>query len=147
MPNMIYKFTLSIMLFVLPILNVNAASLVGTWKLSSFEMHASNKQLISCHSPTGLLTYTSTGYVAVGFNCMQADNSKQPSFKLDDMTFYTGKYQVKGNKVIHFTQNGSSPDYYNKKLVRQIDLLTAKKLVLSLKQKGNSIVVKWDRVG
>lgn len=128
-------------------MSAHATSLVGTWRLSSFEITNPSKNTPICHSPTGLLTYTASGYVAVGFNCMKNINSSDPSFKLEDMTFYTGKYRVEGNKVIHLTENGSSPAYFKKKLERHIDLLTDKKLILSLNQKGSHIIVKWDRVG
>jgi hypothetical protein len=148
MSNIIYRYVIiGLMICFFPLANSYASTLVGAWKLTSFEMHSSHKQSPPCYSPSGLLTYTATGYVSVGFNCMKTNDSKQPSFKLDDMTFYTGKYVVKGNNVIHITQNGSGPDYYDKKLLRKIDLLTDNELVLSLKQEGNLIVLKWDRVG
>lgn len=78
---------------------------------------------------------------------IKTKSSKQASFKLDDMTFYTGKYIVKGHTVTHFIQNASSSDYYNKKLVRKIELLTDNNLVLSLNQANTNFVLKWQRVG
>ena len=139
---------LALCLFSFICANVYAFDLVGTWKLISIEKQdKTNTWEPDCHSPTGLLTYTASGYMAAGINCMKSTNSNEPSFNMQDMTFYIGKYTMNGNEVIHHVQNASDRNYYGKNLVRKLQVINKNQLVLIVKGKNENLVrLKWLRL-
>ncbi|MBS0358034.1 MAG: lipocalin-like domain-containing protein [Proteobacteria bacterium] len=128
--------------------NANAFTLVGTWKLNAIEKQNQNKSWESdCNSPTGLITYTSSGYVSVGLNCMKSKNSQEPSFTLEDTAFYVGKYSVNKNVVTHIIQNSSAFKFYGKTLERELQILNDNSMFLIVKrQDGGLVRLKWERV-
>lgn len=125
-----------------------AYDLTGTWKLTSFKSYiAKNSQPYNCYSPTGLLIYTNTGYMAVGFNCMVAKQSQNPNYDPSKMTFYMGKYSLNGDIVTHSVMNASDPAYYDKNLQRTIKFIDNNHLLfIATDSKGNEYKLIWQRV-
>lgn len=123
-------------------------TLVGTYKLVSVESQNNNGKWVSdCPSPTGLLTYTSDGYMAVGLNCMKSENSKEPSMENQDMTFYTGKYIYKDNTIIHFVENSSNINLYKKELIRKVTVISNHQMMLLATTKsGEHIRLTWEKI-
>lgn len=123
-------------------------SLVGTYKLISVESQTNNGNWVSdCPSPTGLLTYTKDGYMAVGLNCMKSENSKEPSMERKNMTFYTGKYIFKGKTIIHFAENSSDIDLYKKELTREVTVINDHEIMLLATTKsGQHIRLIWEKI-
>lgn len=128
--------------------NCFAFNLVGTWKLISIEKKLPNNTWVpDCFSPTGLITYTPQGYMAVGLNCMEKDKIKKPNFTPNDMAFYTGKYIFETDKVTHIVRNASDPVYYGKRLERAVKIIDDNAIVLVAREPDGRIVrLRWDRV-
>jgi hypothetical protein len=95
----------------------------------------------------GLITYTDQGYMAVGINCMLAEGSAEPSMDIKDTVFYTGTYQVIGEKVIHQIQNSSSPVFYGKNFARSFKFSGKKRVELIGKGiNGKLVKLVWEKV-
>ncbi len=125
-----------------------AFNLVGAWQLVSIEKQDKNGAWQpDCNSPTGLLIYTSNGYMAAGINCMSSTNANQPSFDPKDETFYLGKYNINGKFVEHNALNASSADYYGKTLKREILIVSANEMILQIRNtQGHLVQLKWYRL-
>lgn len=123
-----------------------ASSIVGTWELVSMQKQDEQSQWRSrCHVPTGLLTYTAQGYMAVGINCMKKD-SGVPDF--DDTIFYTGTYSQHAQRVTHHIRNAANPEFFGKDLQRSFVLETPDRLIINGKGKsGAAVRLIWKRLG
>lgn len=144
--NKLYNIMISLSLLFFLTANSYAFSLVGTWKLISIE-NQNNNYKMRCYSPTGLLTYTVDGYMAAGINCMKSESNLNPNFNSENITFYMGRYLIKGNKVLHVVQNSSDPAYYGKKLEREIIVLNNNEIILLVNARGGNFVqLKWRRM-
>lgn len=133
--------------FLLISTNLYAFEIAGTWKLISIERKDNNQWKPDCHSPTGLLIYTDSGYMAAGVNCMLAKKTAQPSFDEKDMTFYMGTYSLKQNSIIHHVINANSTAYYGKDLMRKIQIISDDKINLLVKNKRGQIIrLQWKRI-
>lgn len=130
-------------------IHADAFTLVGTWKLLDIEHQTATGQWEpDCVAPQGLLTYTASGYMAVGINCMQNKTSHQPSYRPQDLTFYTGTYRLKGNHITHIVQNSSSPAFYGKHLERTLQCLNADEMVLNaIEPNGQKVKLQWRKIG
>ncbi|MFN7686060.1 MAG: lipocalin-like domain-containing protein [Oligoflexia bacterium] len=131
---------------VTPAFGASLKSVVGTWRLISMERQNDVGQWKPrCHSPTGLITYTAQGFMAVGINCMQSEGSKEPSSDLQDMIFYTGKYTLDNEKITHHVMNSVGLDFFEKDLVRDIKFNPDGKISLSGKGKNGKMVrLLWE---
>lgn len=136
-----------ILTLIKPTPHASTFNLIGTWKLLSTEEQDQNGTWQpQCHTPTGILIYAASGYMAVAVNCMRAENSKTPSFTPQDMTFYAGQYSLQQDKVIHFVQNSSDPAYYGKALVRKIKILDTNKIILIVNGTKHLVQLTWQRI-
>lgn len=140
-------FLLFVILLWLAVENAYAFELVGTWKLISIERQNANNQWVpDCHSPSGLLIYTSNGYMSAGVNCMKP-NTNQPSFSKQDITFYMGTYSIKKDSVTHHVLNANSENMYGKNLLRKIQIIDNNNINLTLKNKNNNLLrLKWKKI-
>lgn len=133
------------MIFILFITtNLYAFNIVGTWKLISIERKVDNQWKPDCYSPTGLLIYTSNGYMSASLNCML--NNNQPSFLEKNLTFYAGTYTLKNNDIIHHVNNANSSTYFGKNLTRKVQIISDNKMNLLVQtNNGHLIRLKWLR--
>ncbi len=123
--------------------------IVGTWKLIAMDkQNEVGKWQPRCISPTGLITYTSQGYMAVGINCMMLTESKNIIPDPHDIIFYTGTYSIKNNMIIHHVKNSVNPEFYGINVERRFMFETQDKIILSGKGKNGQIVrMEWERLG
>lgn len=128
--------------------DIYAFNLVGTWKLVSIEQQERNRKWqTDCYAPTGLLIYTSSGYMSAGINCMENAKHNTPSFNPKNLTFYMGKYLIKNNTITHSVQNSSNAKYYGKHLVREFKIVNANEIILIVKNTKDKLVrLKWSRI-
>jgi hypothetical protein len=137
-------------------------SLVGTWKLLSLEFRFEDGQVIYPFgkTPIGYLIYTEQGYISV--NIMNANRSP---FSSEDITklskeekaaafetcvAYGGQYEIKGDKVIHYTEVSTIPNSVGIPQ-EHIFQLTGNRLSLSTspsEMENNSAIpmVIWERI-
>ncbi len=117
-------------------------SLIGTWKLASFEFRYEDGLVIYPwgQNASGFLIYTQDGYMSVVI--MKAD---RPRFLVSDMfagsaeeqaqaaqTYlsYCGTYEIQGDKVIHHVEASLFPNWIGEDQIRFVDKLTKDQLVL-----------------
>jgi hypothetical protein len=121
--------------------------IVGTWQLVQFERQNDQGQWEPrCFGPTGIITYTAAGYMAVGINCMKAEGSTEPTSDPDLVIFYTGKYELAKNSVTHHVQNSATRDFFGKDLVREFKFEGTDRIHLSGKgRSGKNVRLVWQR--
>jgi hypothetical protein len=117
--------------------------LVGTWKLVSYEIRGSDGQVhyLMGKDPVGYIMYGKDGYMHVAF--MQANRAKLgvdflPFASTEEkaaaaVTFesYCGKYEIKGDRVMHHVEVSLNPNYTGEVLERAVQL-NANSLVLTM---------------
>ena len=101
----------------------NTTTLVGAWRLVSYELADSDGRVRRPYGPTpaGLLIYSADGYMSVAF--AQPD---RPGFASGDAlrgttaewaasaktyTSYAGRYDVQGDRVLHHLDVSLYPDW------------------------------------
>ena len=95
---------------------MGSGSLVGTWRLTSFELRAADGAVSHPYGPevTGFLVYTADGYMCAAFG--SADRGAESSGDLaqagsaanyDAFMSYSGPYEVDGDRVIHHVEVSS----------------------------------------
>jgi hypothetical protein len=131
-------------------------TLVGTWKLASFEETSPDGQRIELYGPdpVGILIYTNTGHMCVqimrrdrpalpdlAFEEIQADQIKEA---IAGFTGFCGTYRVDADNhaVIHHVQCHILPGSVGKELRRTYELI-GDRLVL---RPTPSRVITWERV-
>ena len=144
---MMKKFIFILILCASSVVYAKSNSIVGTWKLGKmFKQDEAGNWVDRCPSPSGLITYTKQGYMAVGINCMVTEQSDTPSSEMKDTIFYTGTYQVSGNIVTHHVQNSSDPIFYKKDLSRTIKFLDSDTITLTGAGKASQVQLIWTRI-
>lgn len=112
--------------------------LIGTWKLKKFIVQ--NKSGLEENwqeAANGLLIYTNNGYMSASLNGNEA------------VEFYSGKYEIKDNFVIHHVKNATDIIKINNALKRKIKLSEDKRtleLTAHTYCPGEISTVIWDRI-
>lgn len=137
----------------------NAESLIGSWKLDSFELQSVNGEISYPYGRelTGYLFYNEDGYMSAAF--MSADRGRIGDGELseaakassyDHFMAYTGPFEVSGDKVTHSVEVSSLEAFIGSVQERwfkidgdQLDLLTAPLAVGSDAPVGRLV---WHRV-
>ena len=123
-------------------------SLVGTWKLVSFDV-SKQKPFAPWRDTTshGFLIYTSDGYMSAAINAEPSSLKKETDSKkvLQRSLFYAGKFEVKGNKVIHKVEVATNPSRIGKDLVREFTF-EGDMLHLFADEDGVKSKVVWKRI-
>ncbi len=139
------------------------ATIVGTWKLLSVTSIDDAGRVNAAPygpRPTGLLTYTAYGRMAV----VIAEDPREP-LSLDDKlaapaeerarafsTFsaYAGRYTFRGGKVIHHVEVASMPNWTHRDVVRLVQLegdrLTLRTPPMSRGGAMLTLELVWQRV-
>ena len=122
---------------------ISEESLVGEWKLETFEVEESSGEWAAWgKSLRGLLTYTPAGYVFVGIN----RNAGKPEFSpKEDSLFYSGTLRLEGGEVFHDISVATGTDKIGRELKRAV-VLDGNQLELSGNgEKGEKFRVLWTR--
>jgi hypothetical protein len=97
--------------------------LVGTWRLQSCVLLKKDGDQPWCKNPFGVLNYTSSGFMAMAFNCMKPEHDKEITTDPKDMVFYMGKFSIKDNgKILHHVENSSEISRIGKALEREVKI-------------------------
>jgi hypothetical protein len=119
----------------------NAQSLIGSWKLDSFELQSTTGEISHPYGRklTGYLFYNEDGYMSAAF--MSADrgrigdgelSSAAEASSYDHFMAYTGPFEVNGDKLTHSVEVSSLEAFIGSVQERwfkidgdRLDLLTA----------------------
>ena len=125
-----------------------APSVVGTWKLIAMERQpAQEKAQPYCLAPTGLLTYTSQGYMSVSINCMKADKDDKLIPDPSRTIFYAGTYHAHKHTMSHHIMNANTLEFFGKNIDRNFEFKTENKIVFSGKTPNGDISrLTWERI-
>jgi hypothetical protein len=109
-------------------------SLIGTWRLVSYEQHGSDGRVSFPlgEQPLGYLVYAADGYMSVQMMARQrpslpggdlgAGSIEDKAAALDTYRAYSGRYEIDGDRVIHHVQISSWPNRVGTDLVRTMTL-------------------------
>jgi hypothetical protein len=109
-------------------------SLIGTWKLLSFQTHGEDGSIHYVFGPDaeGYVTYGHDGYMHIAM--MKAKRSKiaarelglasaeEKALAAEEFTSYCGKYEIKGNRVIHYVEISLNPSFIGEIMERDVQL-------------------------
>ncbi|MFC2068254.1 lipocalin-like domain-containing protein [Chloroflexota bacterium] len=135
---------------------------LGTWRLVSLENESANGQISYPwgHNITGYLTYNEDGYMFVALMSvnrgdfasegLKRANAEDEATALDYHRSYCGRYEVKGDTVIHHAEISSFSDWIGVDLERifnfdgnRLTLSTPPVLIKGTQQTTHLI---WERV-
>ena len=123
-------------------------SIIGTWKLESFNIiEPKGETRLWGHNTAGLLLYTIDGHMSVSINrAIDPLGSSSPKDLFDSILFYAGTFSIEGNVISHKVTNASNPSRIGKEMIRyaklQEGLLELKSPVESF---GQAVLV-WQRL-
>ena len=133
--------------------------LVGTWRLvRAISTTAAGERNENPYglSPSGLLTYSSTGIVIalISFGGRKPlsvkASAEEKSEAFDTFLAYTGRYSLVGNRVTHRVEISSIQNYVGRDLVRTVslegDLLTLVTPPTPVNGKVQTLELTWQRL-
>jgi hypothetical protein len=95
-------------------------NLIGRWKLIKFESQLPSGEVLTVtDGQEGELIYNLDGTMSVDIK--RTDDVKSIDRRLADLT-YSGKFEVKGNQVLHIVSEGNIPQMVGATLVRDANL-------------------------
>ncbi len=123
-------------------------SVVGTWKLITMERQPMQGKVQSyCLAPTGLLTYTSQGYMSVSINCMKQDNNDKLIPDPSKAIFYAGTYVAHEHTMSHHIMNANTLEFFGKDIDRVFEFKAENKIAFSGKTPSGDISrLTWERI-
>ena len=127
---------------------MNAAELIGSWNLISFEIEKDGISRPWRDKSHGLLIYTAEGTVSVSINAvLNHQNAIMDSKELfDSILFYAGTYETSdGNVVVHHVTNATDPNRIGKDMIRTTRLDGK---FLHIEGRGSFGIAKivWERI-
>lgn len=124
------------------------SQLMDAWTLKEFVIISPNGQEAAfCGGVTGLIIYEKSGHMSVSINCGPQDPIRVPADDYGRQLFYAGRFQIRGSDVAHKITNASSSSLIGKELVRKVEVLTDKVLVLTgpFGSSGQHLRIVWQR--
>ncbi len=112
--------------------------LFGAWTLRKFTIISKEgKKVPFCDGAKGSIMYQESGSMSVSINC--ADPAK--------FLFYAGKFRREGNSLMHSISNSNLQYLIGTDVVRSIEALTDRSLVLGGKfgGDGQTLRIEWER--
>lgn len=98
-------------------MNNSTNMLIGSWRLTSFTIEKAGETKPWRAYTHGILIYTSDGWMSVAIN---ADDPAYQGF--DNVLFYTGRYSVDGDHILHDVTEATDTTRIGQRLVRQFVL-------------------------
>lgn len=123
-----------------------AKNLWGTWTLLRYEILDDTKPETStdwCPHPSGVIHYLPSSWMSVAINCK--DEKQNLISNPDDMVFYSGKYRVESDRIVHDVRFSSDLKRVGAKYDR---FFKVKGDVITLEGKGSKGAVRltWKKV-
>jgi len=131
-------------------MEITTRSLLGTWRLASWTMNYSDGRAATTpygESPSGLLTYSSDGFVQVsiasqGREPLGTDNVRRAPIERQIAAYqtyftYAGPYEIDGDTVIHHILLSAQPELVGTEQHRHAELGNGR-LVLSADYRPSS---------
>lgn len=120
---------------------INTADLFGKRNLVSFKMAFGSLKWNWGRNARGWITYDENGKVFVE---IRADKSTFP--RISDLIFsnilsYSGNYKIQDNLVIHSIEDSSKKSWIGTDLIREIEVLNEKTLILRGRGKVFSVIL------
>lgn len=124
---------------------MTAGNLVGVWELLSFEI-VSHDGLIRPwgQNCTGLLIYTSDGYMSAVVNREINDEPAPLRQAVRSVLAYAGTYSLAGDSVTHRVLNSSKHSLLGTDQIRRISL-EGDTLTLMAEEPSITLHIKWRR--
>ncbi len=127
-------------------LNAHAAPLAGGWQLDRFEITKDGATKPFCLGMTGSIHYSTEGFMSVNIKCRNAQGL--PAEAYGGRLYYSADFQIDGDKVIHKVRKSNVPSLVGRTLIRRIETLTPRDLVLTgLLGEGESLRIWFHRMG
>jgi hypothetical protein len=133
-------FFLGLVLAALPSSPADRTTLIGVWKLLSYQTEfqdGSPKRALFGEHPTGYIVFTSEGRMMA---LIEAEGRKAPSTDADraallrSVIAYTGKYRMEGNRWITTVDTAWNPAWVGTDQVRSYELVGDRLTVTSMWQ-------------
>lgn len=117
----------------------------GVWRLLKFIIIKQNGIQKDWNSNAhGLLIYTLDGYMSVSINGEFLRNlSMNKKFK--SILFYSGRYEVSNNKIVHYVLNASDPERIGQQLIREAKLIKNKLILMGQGDFGEAQLT-WEKI-
>lgn len=135
---------------------------IGTWKLLSFELRSQDGQVIYPYGKdaVGYLIYNEDGYMATEIMSanrasftsgdIRAASAEEKTAAFDTYLSYCSRYEIKGDKIIHYVEVSSFPNLTGVPQERFFDfngdklsIITPPYLVDGIQR---TVHVAWERV-
>ncbi len=140
-----------------------AADLVGNWRLLSYVYSPDDGDPFTPYgeSPAGLLTYTADGYMQVSIagsdratydaDDLQGGTVEQQAAAARSYLTYAGRYELRGDRVLHIVQISLLPGWSGVTLERTV-ALDGDQLLLTtppMTRRGRPGIgrLRWQRAG
>lgn len=125
---------------------ITIKDLVGEWELSNFIIEKQN----GVRKPwgknmTGLLIYTSNGYMSVSINQAIDKRISSAEDKFKSILFYSGTYEVVEDKIIHHVTNASDLNRIDNDMVREATLDLDKLMLIGHGDFGSAFLT-WRKI-
>jgi len=122
----------------------------GTWTLHSFEIENSdtNERSPWGKEAHGLLIYSPSGHMSVSINkkIERDDTQTECEDRFDSILFYSGTYQVTGDKITHQVTQASNPDRIGREMIRFAKYRDGQLELTTPKEKFGRAILTWKKI-
>jgi hypothetical protein len=126
----------------------NAEKLIGTWEVRSLVITSNSGTTKDfCPSVEGYLNYNTEGEMDVDIQCTDDLQKSDPAYAYDGIIYYEGAFKVKGDSIYHQVNSSHHNRFDGKTLVRKIEKLTRRSLILtgSFGNRGQTLKIELTR--
>ena len=123
---------------------INKKDIVGEWSLQDFTIESNDKIRPWRTNAHGLLIYTLSGYMSVSINGDEAEKLAH-SKTANSILFYSGRYRIVENMIIHEVINASDANRIGKEMIRTA-FQEKDKLILVGKGEFGTATLTWKKI-
>lgn len=123
---------------------ITKENIVGEWKLQDFIIESNGEIRPWKNNAHGLLIYTESGYMSVSING-EIETEKSFSDKFKSILFYSAKYRIEEDNIIHEVINASDVNRIGKQLIRTA-FQEKDKLILIGKGEFGVATLTWKKI-
>ena len=135
---------------------------IGTWKLNSYKIYRADGKIVQPFGEalSGYIHYYNNGYMSVAFSPANRPNfeggtlisatDEEKITAFSTFIAYTGKYEIKGNTVLHHVEVSSVPNWIGTILTRHYQIegklltLTTPPLAIGKQKRVGKLV--WEKI-
>lgn len=126
---------------------ISQTFLQGAWRLTDFALEDPSGDRKPWGSQVrGLLIYDPSGRMSVSINKAIEKSSSEAQDTLDAMLFYSGRYRVEEDRIIHDVEIASDPERVGKELVRFASIHVDVLELVSPKHDWGRAILQWRKI-